>query len=146
MSREINYDQCYQTLNLKPGATLAEIKQRYRELAQRFHPDKVPPAQRERATLQFQRINAAKEALESYWEEQRSAPPSALHQRFQEALRRREEDQRQRTEAHGVRVQNHRVRHNANRPILLKHPTNRRNGNDGTSTRALGSIVLSTAS
>ena len=98
MSREINYDQCYQTLQLKPGASLAEIKQRYRELALRYHPDKVPPAQRERATLQFQRINAAKEALESYWEERRSAPPSALHQRFQDALRRREEDQRPRTE------------------------------------------------
>jgi len=99
MSREINYDQCYQTLQLQPGASLAEIKQRYRELARRYHPDKVPPAQRERATLQFQRINAAKEMLESYWEDQRSAPPSALHQRFQDALRRREEDQRQRTEA-----------------------------------------------
>ena len=99
MSSEINYDQCYQTLNLRPGASLAEIKQRYRELARRFHPDKVPPAQRERATLQFQRINEAKEVLEAYWEEQRSAPPSALHQRFQEALRRREEEQRQRTEA-----------------------------------------------
>ena len=99
MSREINYDQCYQTLQLQPGASLAEIKQRYRELARRYHPDKVPPAQREHATLQFQRINAAKEMLESYWEDQRSAPPSALHQRFQDALRRREEDQRQRTEA-----------------------------------------------
>jgi DnaJ domain len=98
MSREINYDQCYQTLQLKPGASLAEIKQRYRELARRYHPDKVPPAQRARATLQFQRINAAKEALESYWEERSSAPPSALHQRFQDALRRREEDQRPRTE------------------------------------------------
>jgi len=64
MNREINYDQCYQTLQLKPGASLAEIKQRYRELAQRYHPDKVPPAQREHATLQFQRINAAKEAFD----------------------------------------------------------------------------------
>jgi hypothetical protein len=99
MSSEINYDQCYQTLNLRPGASLAEIKQRYRELARRFHPDKVPPAQRERATLQFQRINEAKEVLAAYWEEQRSAPPSTLHRRFQEALRRREEEQRQRTEA-----------------------------------------------
>jgi DnaJ-domain-containing protein 1 len=98
MSREINYDQCYQTLNLKPGASLAEIKQRYRELARRYHPDTVPSAQRDRATLQFQRINAAKEVLEAYWEKQRSAPPSALHQRFQEVLRRREEEQRQRVE------------------------------------------------
>ena len=99
MSREINYDQCYQTLNLKPGASLAEIKQRYRELARRYHPDKVPSAQRESATLQFQRINAAKEVLEAYWEEQRSAPSNAVHQRFQqEVLRRREEEQRQRTE------------------------------------------------
>jgi hypothetical protein len=99
MSREINYDRCYQTLQLKPGTSLAEIKQRYRELAQLYHPDKVPPAQREHATLQFQQINAAKEALESYWEGQHHAPPSTLHQRFQDALRRHEEAQRQRTEA-----------------------------------------------
>jgi DnaJ-like protein len=99
MRNEINYDQYYQTLNLKPGASLAEIKQRYRELARRYHPDTVPPPQREHATLQFQRINVAKEVLEAYWEEQHSAPPSAFPQRFQEALRRREKEQHQQTEA-----------------------------------------------
>ena len=98
MSGEINYDQCYQILNLRIGASLPEIKQRYRELARRYHPDKVSAAQRERATLQFQQINAAKEVLEAYWEQQHRAPPSVAHQRFQEALRRREEAQRERAE------------------------------------------------
>lgn len=98
MNGDINYDQCYQILNLRSGASLPEIKQRYRELARRYHPDKVPPAQREHATFQFQQINAAKEVLEAYWERQQSAPPSAAHRRFQDALRRREETQRERAE------------------------------------------------
>ena len=136
MNREINYDQCYQTLQLKPGASLAEIKQRYRELAQRYHPDKVPPAQREHATLQFQRINAAKEALESYWEERRSAPPSALHQRFQDASAVAKKISVRGQKPTGVRAQNRHVRRNANRTILLKRDPNRRHGNDGCHDRA----------
>lgn len=88
MSRDTNYDDCYQTLNLKPGAPLAQIKRRYRELARRWHPDTVSPAQREYATYQFQQINAAKNILESYWEQYNCAPPSESLQRFEEAIQR----------------------------------------------------------
>lgn len=89
MSREISYDQCYRMLQLQPGASLAEIKQRYRELARRAHPDAVPAAQRQSATLQFQQINYAKAILEEYWEQYQSAPPTALQQLAQEAQERR---------------------------------------------------------
>jgi hypothetical protein len=85
MSRKISYDQCYRLLQLPPGASLSEIKQRYRELARQSHPDAVPAAQRESATLQFQQINYAKETLEAYWEQHQCAPPSALQQRVNEA-------------------------------------------------------------
>ncbi|MBM4256435.1 MAG: hypothetical protein FJ147_11150 [Deltaproteobacteria bacterium] len=85
MSRETSYDHCYRLLQLTPGASLAEIKQRYRDLARRSHPDTMPSAQREQATLQFQQINSAKETLEAYWEEHHCAPPTARQQRTQEA-------------------------------------------------------------
>jgi len=97
MTRETNYDHCYQTLDLKPGASLTEIKQRYRELARRWHPDTVSPAQRDFATYQFQQINAAKDILESYWEQYNCAPPSERQQRFEEAIQRHNTRQRQRT-------------------------------------------------
>lgn len=98
MSRETNYEQCYHTLNLRAGASLDEIKQRYRELARRYHPDTVPPTQRAQATLQFQQINQAKEALESYWETHHRAPISRA-QRFQYAVRRHEHEQYQRPDS-----------------------------------------------
>jgi hypothetical protein len=97
MSRETNYDHCYQTLDLKPGASLTEIKQRYRELARRWHPDAVPPSQRDYATYQFQQINAAKDILESYWEQHNCAPPSESRQRFEEAIQRQQTQRRQQT-------------------------------------------------
>ncbi|MGE0821558.1 MAG: J domain-containing protein [Candidatus Binatia bacterium] len=86
MSSDINYDQHYRTLRLSPGASLDEIKRRYRELALRYHPDKVTPTERERATHLFQQINQAKEQLEAYWEQHHNAPPHVLQQRFEDAL------------------------------------------------------------
>jgi hypothetical protein len=99
MSRETNYAHCYQTLDLKPGASLAEIKHRYRELARRWHPDTVHPDQRAQATLRFQQINQAKDALESYWETHHRAPISAVQQRFQEAVLRRGAEQARQSSA-----------------------------------------------
>lgn len=97
MRRETNYDDCYQTLNLKAGASLIQIKHRYRELARRWHPDTVSPEQREYATYQFQQITAAKEVLEAYWEQHECAPPSESRQRFEESIQRRRTQQYQRT-------------------------------------------------
>jgi len=101
MSRETTYDHCYQTLNLKPGASLTEIKHRYRELARRWHPDTVSPAQRDYATYQFQQINAAKDILESYWQQHNCAPPSESQQRFEEAIQRHTAQRRQQTTGTG---------------------------------------------
>ena len=98
MNRELSYDQCYRMLQLQPGASLAEIKHRYRELARRSHPDAVPAAQREYATHQFQQINYAKEVLEDYWEQYQCAPPTALQQRVQEAKRYQAAEPQPRTE------------------------------------------------
>ena len=95
MSRGIDYDHCYKILNLRSGASLTEIKQRYRELARQYHPDTVPPAQRERATSLFQQINVAKDLLEAHWQEHATAAPSAVQQRFHDARQRRRETPRQ---------------------------------------------------
>jgi len=46
----------YQEFNLDQNATMADIKQAYRKLALQFHPDKVPPEERESATARFQQL------------------------------------------------------------------------------------------
>ncbi|MBW4550929.1 MAG: DnaJ domain-containing protein [Aphanocapsa sp. GSE-SYN-MK-11-07L] len=51
----------YQTLGIDPRATQAEIKQAYRRLAKRFHPDRSPQEQDHRDRMA--RINAAYEVL-----------------------------------------------------------------------------------
>ena len=46
-------------LDLKPGATLQDVKKSYRELALIWHPDKVPDQVKERATNKITKINEA---------------------------------------------------------------------------------------
>lgn len=46
-------------LDLKPGATIQDVKKSYRELALIWHPDKVPDQVKERATNKFTKINEA---------------------------------------------------------------------------------------
>jgi molecular chaperone DnaJ len=57
MAHSSNY---YQTLNLEPNATQAEIKQAYRRLAKRFHPDSNHKAA---SHDRISQINAAYEVL-----------------------------------------------------------------------------------
>src|SRR6476619_272699 len=57
----------YQTLELEPGASKAEIKQAYRDLAIVWHPDRFTdnPRLREKAEAKLKQINAAYEFLKS---------------------------------------------------------------------------------
>ncbi|MGI0484495.1 GUN4 domain-containing protein [Pantanalinema rosaneae CENA516] len=58
----------YQTLEIAPGATQAEIKQAYRDLALVWHPDRFidNPKLRQKAEEKLKQINAAYEFLRSY--------------------------------------------------------------------------------
>jgi len=49
----------YEILGLKKNATLEEIKKTYRELALRFHPDRVPHEQKKEAEEKFKEISEA---------------------------------------------------------------------------------------
>lgn len=53
----------YVTLGITRQATDGEVKQAYRRLALRSHPDKMPEDAKESATQRFQEIQAAYEAL-----------------------------------------------------------------------------------
>src|SRR5512137_2283709 len=49
----------YDILGVKKSATLEEIKKAYRELALRFHPDRVPSEQKKEAEEKFKEISEA---------------------------------------------------------------------------------------
>ncbi|MDY7012097.1 MAG: DnaJ domain-containing protein [Cyanobacteriota bacterium] len=59
---------CYKTLGLKPGASSEEVKQAYRQLVKRWHPDNFPcdPHRQQKAEAKIKRINRAYEILKDY--------------------------------------------------------------------------------
>lgn len=61
----INLEKCYQILNLKPTASLLEIKQAYRQQARLWHPDRFinEPEKQALAEAKFKEINEAYEIL-----------------------------------------------------------------------------------
>ncbi|WP_322069663.1 J domain-containing protein [Paraburkholderia bannensis] len=74
-----DYDRLYYRLDLEPGASAADIKHNYRQLAQIFHPDKwrhPTAASLHWADEQFKRIKEAREVLEAYWAVHHEAPAS----------------------------------------------------------------------
>ena len=76
-----DYDRLYYRLDLEPGASAAEIKHNYRQLAQIFHPDKwrhPSPASLHWASEQFKKIKEAREVLEAYWSAHHEAPASRV--------------------------------------------------------------------
>jgi curved DNA-binding protein CbpA len=52
-------DDHYRTLRLAPGATRGEVKQAFRRLALRYHPDVVRHGDGNGGGVDFQRINVA---------------------------------------------------------------------------------------
>jgi len=77
--RPVDYDRLYYRLDLEPGASEADIKHRYRHLAQILHPDKWrhPTAASVRwADEQFKRVKEARELLEAYWSVHHAPPVS----------------------------------------------------------------------
>lgn len=89
-------EQAFKTLGLKPEASLIEAKQRFRELALIYHPDKNP-GDEGTAHLEFVRIDAAFRTLESYYEKQhvptakpprkrRTTPRPRHHQNYWDLL------------------------------------------------------------
>jgi molecular chaperone DnaJ len=49
----------YRTLQVSRHAEPEVIEKAYKALAMKYHPDRMPPAKREKATERIQRINAA---------------------------------------------------------------------------------------
>jgi hypothetical protein len=61
----MNREEALRTLGLENGATEADVKAAYKEMAQILHPDKFKGNKRleERATEQFKRVNEARDFL-----------------------------------------------------------------------------------
>lgn len=59
-------DKARKTLGLNETATIAEIKEAYRELSLKYHPDKCADADKQRCEEMFKRINGANKILTSY--------------------------------------------------------------------------------
>ena len=89
-----DYDRLYYRLDLEPGASAADIKHNYRQLAQILHPDKwrhPSAASLHWADEQFKRIKEAREVLEAYWAMHHQAPASGTAPGDTQLLRVREQ-------------------------------------------------------
>merc|ERR1719261_2248319 len=91
----------HQTLGLKPGADLKEVRSVYKELALRWHPDKHPDPETKRAAVErFQEIQAAYDRLVASHDIAGSGVPreGSLAKEWEEELRQKQEEARRRAE------------------------------------------------
>ncbi|MBV9389753.1 MAG: pentapeptide repeat-containing protein [Chroococcidiopsidaceae cyanobacterium CP_BM_ER_R8_30] len=80
-------DQCYRVLGLKPGASIEEVNQAYKDLAFIWHPDRIPPDNsrlQQKAQEKLKELNQARDRLRSLQPsvspkkaEAKPAPPAA---------------------------------------------------------------------
>ena len=66
MVRFEDIDEARKTLGLSETATIAKIKEAYRELSLKYHPDKCADEDKRRCEEMFKRINGANKILMSY--------------------------------------------------------------------------------
>ena len=67
-SKSLNLDEAYEILGLKRGASLSEVKKKYRELAKKYHPDvlnanNVSEKELNDGARKFQQVNEAYELV-----------------------------------------------------------------------------------
>ncbi|WP_456406398.1 J domain-containing protein [Thiolapillus sp.] len=82
----MNYRNCYEILQLHPGANWEELRKSYKHLAQHGHPDRFhgdPDALRE-AEIGLRQLNAAYKILEDYYRQHNRLPlGSSSHAEWQ---------------------------------------------------------------
>lgn len=67
MSDRFDINHVYNILGLKPGASVEEVKQAYRQMAKTWHPDSfLEPQQKQEAEEKIKEINQAYARLKSY--------------------------------------------------------------------------------
>ena len=71
MGRRDEIIKARKTLGLAPEATIAEIKQAYRELSLKYHPDKSSGTDRKKNEEKFKELNSANRVLMEYCMEHR---------------------------------------------------------------------------
>ena len=72
-----NLEKHYQVLGLKPGASLEEVNQAYKDLVFIWHPDRVPRENErlvQKSVEKLQQINEARDSLRSYHRKYPSQP------------------------------------------------------------------------
>jgi len=66
MSRREDIDKARKALKLGESATIPEIKEAYRRLSLKYHPDKCPEKDKEESEKKFKEINNANQVLIEY--------------------------------------------------------------------------------
>ncbi len=98
----VNYQHCYDLLQLNPNATWEDLRKNYKRLVQRCHPDRFEqdPVAREKAGIQLRELNNAYQVLSDYYKSHRRLPlgKAASHSSWQfqntSGLESREEEYR----------------------------------------------------
>jgi len=72
--------KCFRTLELDPGASLAEARQAYKDLVNIWHPDRFSqnPRLREKAEKKLKEINAAYEEVKAFLSSQQEHEPTTV--------------------------------------------------------------------